>query len=158
MQQRLDALRGEDRGLERDRLVVGNAHATKDDDAVDAEALALLAARLARVLLHRARARHAAAAAHLVAEGEDVGRRAVRRSIGDEGAPAGDAVDEPFLHEPLHRAARRHARDAELLAEAGVRRQRRVRRELRDPRAQRLLDLVVAGNEAGHASAAHRSG
>src|SRR5207245_11447058 len=74
-QQRLDALRGEDCGLKRDRLVVGDAHATQDDDAVDTEALALLVARIARVLLHGARARHAAAAAHLVAEGEDVGRR-----------------------------------------------------------------------------------
>ena len=68
-------------------------------------------------------------------------RRAVRRAGSDEGAAAGHAVDEPVLHEPLHRAAGGHARDAELLAELGVGGQSGVRVELGDPGAQRLLDL-----------------
>ena len=158
----LGAGRPEDGRLDSDRHAVGEPQPPHDDDArtrLQLQAHGLLRRRLSKLTLEQARRRSAMAAAHLGREVEEVPGLAVRGRLGDEGSAARHPLEQALLGEALDGLARRHPADRELLAELRVRGQRVTGLEHADPGTERLLDLVIAGDERAHgASSAERSG
>ncbi len=148
-----DAVRREDSSFEGHGLAVRKPHSPQDGHVPDPEPALLLLGGAPPPPFDHARGRDPALTAHLVGKGEDVAGGPVRARRRDERPSARNAVDEPILNETLHGGPGGHPRDAELLAQLRLRRQRRVRLQPGRPLSQRLLDLEVPWDELTHACA-----